>query len=73
MINLRSADFNKPLITLPSDIAFIEVCDEEGNIACVISYDPITKSYNIFDSNSPKADRYKKLFKSKFIDKFVQL
>ena len=43
--------------------------DYPGKIAAVITYDPLTKGINIFDGDSPKAERYQKFFKVDFIKK----
>ena len=69
MIRIRCADKKGTIMPLPKDAAFIELCDEEGNIAAVVSYDALTKSINLFDADSSKAERYKKFFNVNFIDK----
>lgn len=69
MIRIRCADKKGSIMPLPKDAAFIELCDEEGNIAAVISYDHLTKSINLFDTDSSKAERYKKFFNVNFINK----
>lgn len=69
MIRVRCANKQGSIVPLPKDAAFIELCDDQGNIAAVVSYDPLTKSVNIFDNNSDKANRYKQLFNVDFITK----
>lgn len=69
MIQVRCANKQGSIVPLPKDAAFIELCDEEGKIAAVITYDPLTKGINIFDGDSPKAERYQKFFKVDFIKK----
>ena len=69
MIRVRCANKQGSIVPLPKDAAFIELCDDQGNIAAVVSYDPLTKSVNLFDSNSDKANRYKQLFNVDFITK----
>lgn len=69
MIRIRSINKNKDIINLPKDAAFVEICDEEGNIACVISYDKISGAINIFDGASPQAERYKLFFNTTFIER----
>lgn len=75
MIRIRkiSKNPNNQVITLPSDAAFIEVCDDEGKIACVLSFDALNQTFNIFDGNSEKANRYKKFFNVNFIHKSINL
>lgn len=69
MIRIRTLDKNKPVIELPKNAAFVEICDNDENIACVVYFDKEQSCCNIFDSNSEQAEKYSKLFKTKFINK----
>ena len=69
MIQIRCADPKGTLIPLPANAAFVELTDDKGNIAAVISYDPVEQSISVFDGDSPKARRYEQFYNVKFIDK----
>lgn len=69
MIRVRTLDKANSIIELPKNAAFVEVCDNEGNIACVIHYDKTIGNFNIFDYNSDQGKKYELLFKTKFIEK----
>lgn len=69
MIRIRCADSKGTIIDLPKNAAFIELCDEDGKIAAVVSYNHLDKSVNVFDGDSDKANRYRNFFKTEFISK----
>ena len=69
MIRIRCADAKGSLIPLPANASFIELCDEQGKIAAVVSYNPLDQSVSIFDGDSDKAKRYTTYFNVDFINK----
>ncbi len=75
MIRIRtlSKDPNKHLIKLPSDAVFVEICDSDGKIACIVSFDELNNKYTIFDGDSDKAKRYQEIFNAEFISKHYDL
>lgn len=72
MIRIRTTD-NK-IIDLPKDALFVEIVNDEDDIACVINEDPSTSTYSIFDySDFEKAKRYSDFFKVKFVKKIINI
>lgn len=69
MIRIRCADAKGSLIPLPANAAFIEICDDQGKVAAVVSYDPVDQSISVFDGDSEKAKRYTTYFNVDFVDK----
>ena len=72
MICLRKTD--KSVFPLPKDVAFIELINPDGEIACVLQLDPTSENhFTIFDGDSEKGKRYSHFFKVKFVSKSVNL
>lgn len=72
MLCLRKTD--KSIYPLPKDVAFIELINPDGEIACVLHIDPNSEShYSLFDGNSEKGKRYAHFFNVKFVEKGINL
>lgn len=63
---LRSA--NKQAKEIPFQTAFVELCNDEGDIMSVISYDKVSGTMDLFDfRDKASAKKYEDFFGVKFI------
>ncbi len=67
MIRLRRKDGTT--LELP-DMAFVEICDLEGNVAQV-SYQDNEGGMHVVNGNDPEAEQYKRMFPDVVFSKIV--
>lgn len=60
IIKLRTTDGKLYKV---SDVAFIEVCDQEGNLSGLVHMDPLSGSVKLYTAIDPQFDNYCRMFK----------
>ena len=60
IIKLRTTDGKLYKV---SDVAFIEVCDSEGNLSGLVHMDPLSCSVKLYTATDQQFDNYCRMFK----------
>lgn len=60
IIKLRTTDGKLYKV---SDVAFIEVCDYEGNLSGLVHLDPLSGSVKLYTATDQQFDNYCRMFK----------
>lgn len=60
IIKLRTTDGKLYKV---SDVAFVEVCDQEGNLSGLVHMDPLSGSVKLYTAVDPQFDNYCRMFK----------
>ena len=60
IIKLRTTDGKLYKV---SDVAFIEVCDPEGNLSGLVHMDPLSGSVKLYTAVDPQFGNYCRMFK----------